>query len=133
MKVITPHKIRRIKRTRINYNYNYFTIILQLFYNYNYNVDNIDEAFTNATLLTQHQLLYNQKQTNKNTQPIFNIPYNSNTTHIGQILKRHWYLIEKDPKLKILWPDMPMVAYKRNKNIKDIVVHSQLTNNNLSN
>ena len=98
-----------------------------------YNVDNIDEAFTNATQLTQHQLLYNQKPTNNNTQPIFNIPYNSNTTHIGQILKRHWYLIEKDPKLKILWPDMPIVAYKRNKNIKDIVVHSQLTNNNLPN
>ena len=67
-----------------------------------YEVNHIDEAFTNATQLTQHQLLHNKKPTNNNTPPIFNIPYNQNTTHIGQILKRHWYLIEKDPKFKIL-------------------------------
>ena len=49
-------------------------------------------------------------------------------THIGQILRRHRHVIENDPKLKILWPDMPMIAYKRNKNIKDILVQSKLKN-----
>ena len=77
-----------------------------------YNVDKINEAFTNATQHSEHQLLYNQKPANNNTQPIFNIPYNRNTPHIGQIHKRHWYLIEKDQKLNILWPDMPKVAFK---------------------
>ena len=27
--------------------------------------------------------------------------------------KRRWYLIEKDPKLNILWTDMTKVAFKR--------------------
>ena len=32
-------------------------------------------------------------------------------THNGQILRRHWHVIENDRKLKILWPDMPMTSY----------------------
>jgi hypothetical protein len=46
--------------------------------------------------------------------------------HIGQILNKHWHLIESDPTLKILWPNVPMVAYKRNKNIKEMLVSSKL-------
>ena len=79
------------------------------------------------------QCIGEQKPITNNQPKKCNILYNSNTTHIERILKRHWYLIEKDPKLKILWPDMPLVAYKRNENIKQIVVHNQQTNNNLPN
>jgi hypothetical protein len=50
----------------------------------------------------------------------------ANTMHIGQILKKHWHLIESDPTLKILWPNIPMVAYKSNKNIKEMLVSCKL-------
>jgi hypothetical protein len=91
-----------------------------------YNTNTIDNAFNKATQYTQKQLLYSDKPDRTKTRPIFNIPFNTNTTHIGQILKKHWHLIESDPTLKILWPDVPMVAYKRNKNIKELLVNSRL-------
>ena len=91
-----------------------------------YNTNTIDNAFKKATQYTQKQLLYSDKPDRTKTRPTFNIPFNTNTTHIGQILKKHWHLIESDPTLKILWPDVPMVAYKRNKNIKELLVNSRL-------
>jgi hypothetical protein len=91
-----------------------------------YKTDTIDNAFGNATQHTQKQLLYNDKANKNKTRPTFRVPFNTNTTHIGQILKKHWHLIESDPTLKILWPNIPMVAYKRNKNIKEMLVSSKL-------
>ena len=89
----------------------------------------INEAFNKALQYTQHDIFHQEKLNNNTNIPLtFSIPYNTNTTHIGQILRRHWHVIENDPKLKILWPDMPMISYKRNKNIKDILVQSKLKN-----
>ena len=91
-----------------------------------YKTDTIDNAFGKATQHTQKELLYNDKPNKTGTRPTFRVPFNTNTTHIGQILKKHWHLIESDPTLKILWPDVPMIAYKRNKNIKEMLVSSKL-------
>jgi hypothetical protein len=91
-----------------------------------YKGHNIDQAFEKATQQTQTQILYSDKSTKTRNRLTFNIPFNDNTTHISQILKKHWYLIERDPTLQILWPDIPMVAFKRNKNIKDMLVKSKL-------
>jgi hypothetical protein len=83
-----------------------------------------------ARLHSTHKNNYftvNNDKVNKNeTRPTFRVPFNTNTTHIGQIVKKHWHLIESDPTLKILWPNIPMVAYKRNKNIKEMLVSSKL-------
>ena len=37
----------------------------------------------------------------------FSVPYNTNTTHIGSILRKYWHLIDQDPSLKLLWPERP--------------------------
>jgi hypothetical protein len=91
-----------------------------------YKIDTIDNAFGKATHHTQKQPLYNDKANKTETGPTFRVAFNTNTTHIGQILKIHWHLLESDPTLKMLWPNIPMVAYKRNKNIKEMLVSSKL-------
>ena len=86
-----------------------------------YKTDTIDNAFGKATQHTQKQLLYNDKPNKTETRLTLSIPFSTDTTHIGQIRQKHWHLIESDPTLKILWPNIPMVAYKRNKNIKEML------------
>jgi hypothetical protein len=88
------------------------------------NENNIVRIDGNAT----NQRPNNEPNSNK---PIlmFSVPYNTNTTHIGSILRKHWHLIDKDPTLKLLWPEPPVVSYKRNHNFKDRIVHSKLSNN----
>jgi hypothetical protein len=108
----------------------------------------IDNAFNKALQYTQSNLLIGENENNiiridgnatkqcpnnepNSNKPIltFSVPYNTNTTHIGSILHKHWHLIDKDPTLKLLWPEPPLVSYKRNHNIKDRIVHSKLSNN----
>jgi hypothetical protein len=113
-----------------------------------YTTNVIDNAFNRALQYTQSNLLIgdnenniiridgnatNQRPSNEpnSNKPLltFSVPYNTNTTHIGSILRKHWHLIDKDPTLKLLWPEPPVVSYKRNHNIKDRIVHSKLSNN----
>ena len=39
---------------------------------------------------------------------------------------KHWHITERDPTLSILWPEAPIVAYKKNKNLKDSLVRAKL-------
>ena len=41
-------------------------------------------------------------------------------------LVKHWDEIEKDETLRKLFPEKPLIAYKRNKNLKDTLVRSKL-------
>ena len=93
----------------------------------------IDNAFNKALQYTQSNLLIDENQENNNNnktvriddnstnqcptnepnsnKPIltFSVPYNTNTTHIGSILRKYWHLIDQDPSLKLLWPEPPLV------------------------
>ena len=100
--------------------------------NRGYKHKTITEAIQQATQHSQSELLYKDKTLNNSTYPIFTIPYNNNTTHIGQILRKHWHIIEQDPTLSILWPEAPIVAYQRNKNLKDSLVSAKLQSNTIT-
>ena len=79
-----------------------------------YKDDNIITSFNKVLLYTQNELLNKTENTNKtNNKPIFTTQYNSNTKYITQILRKHWNIIENDPTLRILWPEPPIVAYKK--------------------
>ena len=91
-----------------------------------YKHDNIT-SFNKVLQYTQNELLNKTENTNKtNNKPIFTTQYNSNTKYITQILRKHWNIIENDPTLRILWPEPPIVAYKKNKNLKDTLVSAKL-------
>ena len=100
-----------------------------------YSQHTIHTAFQKALQFTQHDLIYKHSNAN-NTHNIndpppltFSIPFNSNTTHIGSILHKHWHLINTDPTLNILWPETPLISYQRNQNLKDQLVHSKFSTN----
>ncbi len=88
---------------------------------------NLQTAFNKALkYTTQNELLNNEKTPKTNNSPIFSIQYNNNTKYITHILHKHWSVIENDPTLRILWPEPPMVAYQKNKNLKDTQVTAKL-------
>ena len=92
-----------------------------------YKKETIQTAFNKVLQHTQNDLLYKSVNNQKNNSPIFSITYNYNTKHIAQILHKHWNIIENDPTLRILWAEPPIVAYQRNKNLKDNLVQTKLT------
>ena len=78
-----------------------------------YSQHTIHTAFQKSLQFTQHDLIHKHSNTNTNNTdntndppPLsFSIPFNSNTTHIGSILRKHWHLIDIDTTLNILWPE----------------------------
>ena len=51
------------------------------------------------------------------------------TTQLKRALVQHWDKIEQDATLRKLFPEKPLIAYKRNKNLKDTLVRAKLNTN----
>ena len=58
------------------------------------------------------------------------IPFNLDTAPIGQILHEHWHIIQEDDDLRDIASATPIVAFERNTNIKDLIVHTKFTSPN---
>ena len=83
-----------------------------------------------ASTYTQSQLLNNTPPTNKPRTLSFVIPYNPDLTPLPCILKQHWQYIENDPVLSQIWPNQPVMAYQRHKNLKEHFVRTKFTTSN---
>jgi hypothetical protein len=81
-----------------------------------------------ASTYTQSQLLSENLSTTNPTRTLpFVIPYNPDLTPLPHILKQHWQYIENDPILTQIWPNQPVMAYQRHKNIKEYFVRTKHT------
>jgi len=68
------------------------------------------------------QVLTN-KEKNK-MRPVLVLTYNPANPNMKQILDKHWHLIEKS-KFGFLFPEKPLIAYRRAKNISDHLVKAK--------
>ena len=85
----------------------------------------IQSVFSKERTQSQTDLLKEKDTPNKGILP-FVIPFNTNTKSIGLILNKHWRTIMKDIPLNPIHQEKPIMAFKRNRNITDILVHTKL-------
>ena len=65
--------------------------------------------------------------------PVFVVSWDPRLPSIDAIQRKHWRaMINLDPYLKEAFPEPPLLAYKRQKNIKDLVIKSKVPKINLS-
>ena len=88
-----------------------------------YKIGLINKIFDQVRLLSRDNLLQYQDRPPTNILP-FIIPFNWNTLHIGRILHLHWHLIQDDDNLQDISSLKPIMAFKRQRNIRDMLVHS---------
>ena len=62
----------------------------------------------------------------KNERTIFFFTYNPALPSVSGILQRHWRVMSKDPYLKKVFPNPPMVAFRRPKNLRDILIKAKV-------
>ena len=65
-------------------------------------------------------------QKKQNKRPIFVLTYNPALPSVSSILKKHWRVMTQDPYLKEVFPEPPMVAFRRAKNLKDILIKARV-------
>ena len=99
-----------------------------------HNITDINKQFNKVIQLTQQNLLHRPKKTNTSQNIIpFVIPYDETNKLIGPILQKHWHIIEDEKSLQELWPKRPILALKRNKNLRDHLVHTTFTSTHYNN
>ena len=62
----------------------------------------------------------------KNERPVLSITYHPHNIPIKNILVKNFHILQSDPDLKDLFPEPPLVAYKRDTSLRDHLVHSRL-------
>ena len=69
--------------------------------------------------------LQTKPKTSENLLP-FVTTYNPVMPNLKKILLKHWHFITDNPKLAKIFPDIPIVAYKKEKLLKDFLVRAKI-------
>ena len=71
-------------------------------------------------------LLIEAPKNNKKTTPLFITKYSRAAECMKPILNKHWHILKSDPQLHDVFPDPPRVVFSRGRNLRDVLVHSDL-------
>ena len=64
---------------------------------------------------------------NKTTdRPVFVIHYDPRLPSVNNIIKKHYRSMIEDPKMKEVFPDPPLIAYRRQKNIRQYLIRAKV-------
>ena len=88
----------------------------------------IQEAFGKSTTFQRENLLKNRKKKGPNRLPLV-VTYNRTLPNLGAIINKHWNILQIDPKMKEKFSDRPNLAYRRCKNLRDIIGSNKFSNN----
>ena len=92
-----------------------------------YSIQEINQQFQKVKQLSQTDALFGNSKRKKQGRILpFIIPFDKNTSQINKILIKHWKTIHGNKTLDQIWPNQPFLALQRNKNIGDILIHTDL-------
>ena len=96
-----------------------------------YNKQNIREQFTKVSNQDRSQLLtYKPKNKNKN-QLLFITTYNKTLPRIQSAIEKQWNLLQINEELANVFQEKPKIAYRRNKNLRDMIGQTTIKNNKI--
>ena len=81
--------------------------------------------YTQLQVLFKNQQHHNPTPISKPKNLIFTTPHSIHNPDLKNILYKHWHLINNDPTLLEIWPNRPLLAIMRHKNIKETLVRSK--------
>ena len=94
-----------------------------------YSERNIDAAISKAKKIPREKALKKVSK-NKNTErPVFALTYDPRLPPIQQIQSKHWRSMKlQDPYLAEVFPQPPLTAFRKQKNIRDHIIRAQIAN-----
>ena len=67
-----------------------------------------------------------QKPKTRNKILPFVTKYNPAAPNVKEILLKNWYLIPNQPELNVIFPQPPIVSYRKTQPLKDVLVGAKL-------
>ena len=96
--------------------------------NRNYNLGVINKAKERIRSVSREEALKKVSR-EKEKRKCFITEYHPSLPPMGQVLKKHWsVMVERDRRLKDVFPRQSMVAYKRGQSLRDLLCRAKLPN-----
>ena len=102
--------------------------IKEKFTNRGYPKNVLDEQLERTETITRKDLL-EVKEIVPGKKIPFTTTFNKNLPNIRAKLDKHWHLLQTNPKIAPTFTEKPIVAFKRNKNLKDLIGQTHLSRN----
>ena len=101
--------------------------LLEMLLERNYPVGMVKAAINKARSIPRHIALRPVARDTTNKRPVFVVSWDPRLPSISAIQNKHWRSMSLvDPYLKEVFPDPPLVAYKRQKNIRDYTIRAKV-------
>ena len=97
-----------------------------LFVDQGYDKTLVHTGMKRALSLDRSSTLQPKKKSSKSSRPILAITFHPHNIHVKNIIMKNFHIIQDDPTLLEIFPEKPMVAYRRDTNIRDHLVHAKL-------
>ena len=81
-----------------------------------------------AITIPRNELLNKIKTSNTERLPL-TVTYNRTLPDLKTIIDKNWHILQIQPKLKEIFAEPPILAFKRNKNLRDIIRGNKLFDN----
>ena len=95
-----------------------------------YQEEEIDTQFNKANARSRDVLLQSEGKQNLTTNRLPCVTtYNKSSPDIKETINKHWDILKVDPNLEQIFQEKPVMAFKRNKNLKDMIGQKTLLNN----
>lgn len=121
-------RLKRINTERVEYEKS-IDSLKQSFLKRGYNEQELDKQFKKASRLNRDQLLkYKDKPKTTNQIP-FITTYHKNLPKIRSIIDKTWNLLHINDNIKKIFDEKPFVAYRRNRNLRDLIGQTTIVNN----
>jgi hypothetical protein len=119
-------RARRICSTEENYRHQRHVVKNNLIKR-GYSGYEVEKQLSKVDKLNRSELLKYNKRNNSNRVPLV-LTYSKGLPNIHKILSKHQQLLNKSEQMRNVFKQSPIVAFRRDKNIEDILVHKKHNN-----
>jgi len=109
-----------------------FQLLKEMLMDRSYNPSLIDAAIAKARAVPREVALRRVSRPTDSNRPVFVVSFYPQLPSIPKIVQKHWRsMVHRDQYLEQVFNEPPIVAYKRNRNIKDNLVKAKIQKLNI--
>ena len=98
--------------------------MVDFFHARQYPEDLIHKGLESARAIPRSQTLIPQTRSKQNERPVAVLTFHPHNLPVKNILIRNFHILQSDPKLREVFPRPPLIAYKRDANLRDCLVRA---------
>ena len=86
----------------------------------------VDSAIMKAKQIPRKEALERVVKNKTSSRPVFVVPYHPALPNVAKIVQKHHRVMTLNPHMKSIFPQAPLVAYKRPMNIRDRLIKARI-------